>query len=131
MWPGNALKVTTKSQLPISQWTHLTVTYDGSSRASGVRIYVNGSAAPLDVLRDGLTKDITYGGGEPDLAIGHRFRDAGFKGGKVDEFQVFDRALTRIEAAKLAGRDELAEALSESPSNLSPDQRVALLDYFL
>ena len=131
MWPGNALKVVTKSLIPINEWTHLTVTYDGASRASGVRIYVNGSAAELDVLRDGLTKDITYGGAEPDLAIGHRFRDAGFKGGKVDEFQVFDRALTAIEAAHLAGQDDLTAALAKDPSDLSPDRRDALFDYFL
>ena len=46
----------------------------------------------LEVIRDRLGKDITYGGGEPDLAIGYRFRDNGFKGGAVDELRVFDRA---------------------------------------
>ncbi len=30
-WPGNALKVRTRQQIPPGQWTHVTVTYDGSS----------------------------------------------------------------------------------------------------
>ena len=131
MWPGNSLKVATTWAVPVNDWTHVTVTYDGSSRAAGVRIYVNGLAAPLDVVRDGLTKDITYGGSEPDLAIGHRFRDAGFEGGKVDELRIFDRALTAIEAAHLAGRGDLVAAVSKKSSELSPDQRAALFDYFL
>ena len=69
-----------------------------------MRVYVDGEPAELEVVRDGLTKDITYGGGEPDLAIGYRFRDNGFKGGPVDEFRVFNRALTPLEVAQLAGR---------------------------
>jgi len=80
MWPGNSLKVATTEAIPIDAWTHLTVTYDGSSRASGVGVYINGKKAGLEVIRDGLVKDITYGGSEPDLALGYRSRDNGFKG---------------------------------------------------
>jgi hypothetical protein len=103
MWPGNSLKVRTKAAVPVNQWQHVAVSYDGTSRAAGVTVYVNGSRQELEVIRDKLTKDIDYGGGEPNLAIGYRFRDNGFKGGKVDEFRVFDRAITALEAAALAG----------------------------
>jgi hypothetical protein len=108
MWPRNSLKVVTKTAVPINKWTHVTVTYDGSSRAAGVRIYLDGAPAELEVVRDGLFKDITYEGGEPNLALGFRFRDNGFKGGQVDEFRIFNRALTALEAAHLAGRSEAA-----------------------
>ncbi len=108
MWPGNSLKVVTKSALPIHAWTHVTVTYDGSSRAAGVRIYLDGAPVEVEVVRDGLCKDITYEGGEPDLALGFRFRDNGFKGGQVDEFRIFNRAITALEAAHLAGQPEAA-----------------------
>ncbi len=104
MWPRNSLKVVTKTAIPIGMWTHVTVSYDGSSRAAGVRIYVDGVAADLEIVRDGLFKDITYEGGEPDLALGFRFRDSGFKGGQVDELRIYNRALTALEAAQLAGR---------------------------
>ncbi len=104
MWPGNSLKVATKTALTTNQWTHVTVTYDGSSRANGVRVFLNGAAAELEVVRDNLWKDITYGD-EPELTLGHRFRDNGFKGGRVDELRVYDRALTALEAARIAGVD--------------------------
>ena len=102
MWPGNSLKVVTKSPIPINTWSHVVACYDGSSVAAGIQIYIDGRRVDVDIIRDKLTKDITYGG-EPNLAIGHRFRDNGFKGGAVDEFRVFNRAVTGPEAAQIAG----------------------------
>ncbi len=89
MWPGNSLKVASKTRLATNEWAHVAVTYDGSSRARGLRIFINGAAEELEVIRDGLWKDITYGGDEPELALGYRFRDNGFKGGRVDEIKDF------------------------------------------
>ena len=118
MWPGNSLKVRTKTPLKLNEWSHVTVTYDGSSRAAGVRLYLNGQPAPVDVIRDGLWKDITYDGGEPDLAIGFRFRDAGFKGGRVDDFAIYGRELSALEAAHVAGRDDLKAAWAVKSDSL-------------
>ena len=132
MWPGNSLKVRTKPAVPLNAWTHVAVTYDGSSRASGIRIYIDGKPAECEIIRDGLYKDITYSrdGGEPDLAIGYRFRDNGFKDGQVDDFRIFDRALVPAEAAELAGRSDLAGAWNAAPADLSATQRQLLLEYF-
>lgn len=129
-WPGNSLKVVTQSALAIDTWTHVTVTYDGSSRASGLQIYLDGQRAELNFIRDGLTKDITYGN-EPNLALGYRFRDSGFKGGKVDELHVYDRAVTALEAAQLARRSDLRDLLALPADKLSAFQREALFDYYL
>jgi mono/diheme cytochrome c family protein len=104
MWPGNSLKVQTTKSIPIDTWTQVTVTYDGSSTATGLKVYLNGEPAELKAVRDHLRKDITYVGNEPTLAIGHRFRDNGFKGGTVDEFRVYNRALTAMEVAQIAGK---------------------------
>ena len=130
LWPGASLKVVTTTTLLPGEWVHVTATYDGSSRAAGAHIFVNGTAAPLEVVRDGLYKDITYAKGEPDLAIGFRFRDNGFKGGRVADFTVFDRELTPLEAAELAGRDTLTAAWNTPPAQLTPATREALLAYF-
>src|SRR5690606_35019757 len=42
MWPGNAMKVISKAVLPTNEWVHLAMTYDGSSRADGLKLYWNG-----------------------------------------------------------------------------------------
>ncbi|MBC7369430.1 MAG: DUF1553 domain-containing protein, partial [Undibacterium sp.] len=130
LWPGASLKITTRDTLTPGAWVHVTATYDGSSRASGARICINGQPAATDVIRDGLFKDITYTGAPPDLTIGFRFRDNGFKGGRVRDLAVFDRALTPLESTQLAGRTDLATAWTTPPAQLSPAQRDGLFDYF-
>ena len=106
-WPGNAIRVRATSAVAVGEWQHVTITYDGSSRASGLRIFVNGKRTPTEVVRDNLYKNITGGGGD-NIAIGQRFRDNGFKNGLIDDFRVFDRQLTAIEVRKLAGTLEAA-----------------------
>ncbi|MDA0808843.1 MAG: DUF1553 domain-containing protein [Planctomycetota bacterium] len=126
-WPGNAIRIRTKQPLSTNQWHHVVVTWDGSSRADGLRIYLNGDVADCDVVRDNLYKNITGGGGD-NLAIGERFRDRGFKNGLVDEFQVFDRQLTTLEVAHLSGDKTLSTELGNSTS---PPDSQELFDYYL
>ncbi|MBX9655872.1 DUF1553 domain-containing protein [bacterium] len=128
MWPGSAIKIRTKERIAANQWTHVVGTYDGSSKASGMALFLNGEKSEVEVIRDNLTKDITYGD-EPNLAIGYRFRDNGFKDGAVDGFALFDRKLTPLEAAHLADRHDFIEALESQ--NLSTEQREKLHEYFL
>ncbi len=79
-WPGNAIAIRTKDKLPAAEWTHVAITYDGSSTAAGLAIYVNGAGASTDVIRDKLYKDLEAGGATR-LAFGERFRSVGLKGG--------------------------------------------------
>ncbi|MCA9152913.1 MAG: DUF1549 domain-containing protein, partial [Planctomycetales bacterium] len=109
-WPGNALRVVAREPLPIGAWSHVVMTYDGSSQAAGLRLYVNGQPIEVDIVRDHLFKNITGGGGD-HLAIGERFRDHGFTQGLVDEFAVFNRELTPLECLQLAGGDSLLKAI--------------------
>ncbi|MGL4513607.1 MAG: DUF1553 domain-containing protein [Lacipirellulaceae bacterium] len=101
-WPGDAIRLRARALLPLDRWVHLAVTYDGSSRAAGMRLYVDGVLATTDVVRDCLTKSAV----DPEInrvAVGARFRDRGFTGGEVDELLLFDRRLSALEIAKIAG----------------------------
>lgn len=95
-WPGNAIRIKTVDKIPTQEWIHVTMAYDGSSKAAGLTLYINGEPAECEVVRDNLFKNIT-GGGNDFITIGERHRDRGFKQGLVDEFQVFDRQLTQPE----------------------------------
>jgi len=99
--PGNALRVRTKTEFPIGSWHHVALTYDGSSQAAGLRLYVDGKEADLEIVRDKLTREIT-GGGSETLVIGERMRDSGFKNGLVDDFRVYDRTLSGAAVKSLA-----------------------------
>jgi hypothetical protein len=104
-WPANSIKVVARQPIPENAWSHIVVTYDGSSHAAGARIYIDGKLAETETVKDTLTKDFAYGGGEPDLTIGYRFRDNGFKGGAVSDLEVYSRDLTAAEIAQLAGSE--------------------------
>ncbi len=110
-WPGDAASVRAAEPLAVDEWVHVAVTSDGSGRASGMRLFVNGRPAATEVVRDSLTREITGGGGDT-IAIGERFRDHGFKGGLVDEFRVFDRALAPLEIREVAAPGAIAAALA-------------------
>ncbi|HTV02715.1 MAG TPA: DUF1553 domain-containing protein, partial [Luteitalea sp.] len=112
-WPGNAIAVRARGALPLDTWATVTATYDGSSRADGLRLYVDGRRIAIDVVRDHLTKDISYDPAAGDksskthpLTVGARFRDSGFKHGLVDDLQVFDVALTSAEVARRLPDDD-------------------------
>ena len=116
-WPGNAIRVKTQNEIPVNEWLHVVLTNNGSSSASGLKIYINGEIAMVDNIRDELYKSITGGGGD-NIAIGQRFRDKGFKNGTVDEFKVFDRELTKPEIKSL-----------KDGSSISPDVDVFVSSY--
>ncbi|HBE67702.1 MAG TPA: hypothetical protein DDW52_06085, partial [Planctomycetaceae bacterium] len=116
-WPGNGLRLRSLSPLPVGQWTQVTITYDGSSRADGVGIYVNGSPVRTEVVRDQLTKNITAS--VKELAVGNRFRDLGFKGGAIDQLRIYSRKLTRLESRWLYLTDARPNNLSEFLYNVS------------
>jgi hypothetical protein len=125
-WPGNAIRIRMKQALPLQKWHQVTITWDGSSRASGLRIQLNGEAADCEIVRDHLYKNITGGGGD-NISIGQRFRDRGFTDGLIDEFKVFKRRLTLLEVKELFDGKSLASALTD-PTTAKPRE---LLDYYL
>ena len=129
-YPGNAMRVQATEPLALQQWQHVCVTYDGSSRAAGLRLYVNGQAATSEVIRDNLYKNITGGGGD-HVTIGERFRDRGFTNGGVDEFQVYSRELVPAEVAQLADGSTLQKLLQTPVAELNEAQRAMLFDYYL
>ncbi len=109
-WPGNAIGIRARDALPIDTWTHLAVTYDGSSRAEGIRLYADGRPLEVELVRDHLYKDIQHRAewgdaevGQVHLTLAGRFRDSGFRNGAIDELQVFDTELTPLEVDALAG----------------------------
>ena len=110
--PADMLRVIAVDALPVGEWAHVSVTYDGSSRASGVTVYVDGEAIELEVVRDSLVQsslpqikseglgDAMYG-----LSFGLRFQRYSIPGSGLDEIRVFDRELAAVEVAYLHAGD--------------------------
>ncbi|MCG8650689.1 MAG: DUF1553 domain-containing protein, partial [Pirellulales bacterium] len=110
VWPGNAIGVRTVDPIPAGTWHQLAATYDGSSTASGLRLYLNGKPLATTVLRDDIKKSanvkVDHGG---DFVIGQRFRARGLAGGLIDDVRLYLRNLTDFELRFLAtGQPEQA-----------------------
>ncbi len=129
-WPGNAVCIEHREKLPLNEWVHVTVTSDGSSRAAGLTMYVNGRLADVDVMKDKLTKDITGGGGD-NIALGQRSRDSGFKQGAIDEFRVFDRAVTAWEALAIYDPAAARAVWNRLVAELQDSEIEWLFDFYL
>lgn len=121
-WPGNAIRIRTQSEVPLNEWLHVALTYDGSSSAQGLKLWLNGALAETSVVQDKLYKNVTGGGGD-NITIGERFRDKGFAAGKVDDFRIFDRHLTAPEIGQLAGKQNLVDLLTQfgTDASVSPE----------
>ena len=115
--PHNYIEVRADQPLRVGDWTHVTVTYDGSSRANGVILYLNGEEVPLTVLYDNLYKGFlpvnsSYEVTERAPRVARAFRafggNEGIFTGSLDELRIYDRTLTRAEAALLVGDSAIA-----------------------
>ena len=104
-WPGNAVAIRSKVPVRKNQWTHVAWSWDGSGRAAGLALFLNGQLVPSEVLNDRLWKKINaygdLGPGGGDWSFGQRFRDLGFKGGKLADIAYADRDLSSLEIQDL------------------------------
>jgi hypothetical protein len=126
-WPNNAIKVQTKKALKPNQWQHVMVTYDGSSKAAGVKIYVNGEPWEWNVQQDSLKDTIIT---EKSLLVGSRHPDSRLKG-EVDDVRFYPRLLSETEVKQLAGADPLLPILQLAADERSDEQQQTLYDYYL
>ena len=127
VWPGNGIGVRAVEPINRDAWQHLTVTYDGSSQARGLRLFLDGKEMPTTVLRDRIHKiAVGVGRGKGYLTLGERFRDRGFQGGEIDELRVFDRGLVPLEVQHLHDGRALADAVSNPQL-----RRTALEEFYI
>ena len=100
------------------RWIHLVWTYDGSSSASGITCYVNGSSVSLTTTLDGLTGSITNAAdfwlGSAISAIPGRCKIC-----RLNEVGVYDKELSSSEVAWIYnGAVPISLLDASAPSNL-------------
>ncbi len=138
-YPENAIIQETKDDFPRDRWVHLTLTYDGKSKAEGVTLYVDGAVAKMNTTKDNLTKSIIFNNYEdviyatpiePGLQVGARWRGFGLKDAKVDEVDVFNTCLTPLEVQHLFAPQQTKELLTKNVSSLSADEKTLLKEHY-
>jgi hypothetical protein len=127
-WPENALKVVTQEQLPADQWVHVAIVYDGSRKAAGLKVYVNGQLKPVNVAADTLSETTRTA---VPLKIGQRNASAPLSGVSIEDVRVYARALADSEASSLANAALFASVLASPPDKRTPADVDALFAWWL
>ena len=109
-WPEEVIHVQAEKDLPADTFQHLAFTYDGSGKAAGLKLFVNGQPVATKALKDKLPGTIKT---TAPFAIGRRGGGGSPFTGRVDELYVFPRALTEKEVGTLAGGPTIALATIE------------------
>ena len=114
-WPHNYLQVTADISVPPDEWYHVMFTYDGSGRADGASLYVNGMKATSFTVNDNLYRTIIVSWEEQEgwkqkpVMVGRSGRfytgENGVFSGSIDHVQLFHQSLTSREVAALLNKD--------------------------
>ncbi|MDR6562006.1 MULTISPECIES: DUF1553 domain-containing protein [unclassified Arcicella] len=130
--PSDAITKVSKQPVLRNQWIQLTITYDGSSKANGFKLYQNGQEMTMETKTDQLKKDILFRTGiQPALQIGGWWRGLGFKNGKVDDISVYNRVLSPYEISVLAQKASWATIANKNINQLSVQELSSLKAFYL
>jgi hypothetical protein len=128
--PWLGIKVSANEALPVDgRWRHVFFTYDGSGKASGVKIYVDGVPVATTVAMDKLAqKSIRT---QAPMQLGWRYPDADpARETRYQDIRLYGRALSSEEAKRLPFEDYAAEVTSKPVDKWSEDEWHAVSDFY-
>lgn len=129
--PQLAIRVATLDPLPLDgAWKHVFFTYDGSGKASGIRIYINGKPVRTRVVSDTLAGR-TIQTSAP-MQLGWRYPEANpAKETRYQDIRLYARSLTPEEASRLPFEDYVAELASTPTAQWNEDQWHVVSEFYL
>jgi hypothetical protein len=127
--PGeNRIEVYSTDGIALSKWNHLAVSYDGSARARGVQIFIDGRNLSISVRADKLPADTSFAHG--DLQMGNKSWGTPFKG-QIADLRFYDHRFYPNEALQLGSLHPLQTVLAIEAAKRTDDQKEWLRAYFL
>jgi hypothetical protein len=126
-WVASAIELVSREPMPRSDWHQVVVSYDGSRRASGMRVFVDGAPMAMNVTRDNLAGPTAN---SQPLRLGRRDNGLGYYG-HLDELRVFHRAVSADETQAWYWSDRLRGILAVTEDKRTAAQKKFLLDYYV
>ena len=123
-WLDDSLRVETERRLEPGRWQHVTVTYDGSRVAKGIRIYVDGVSQTLKANLDAINQSFAS---EEPLRIGAG--GAPYTGG-LDEVRVYSRVLAPDEVRVVATATAVSDIVPTPLARRTPNEQHKLREAF-
>jgi len=128
--PRVAIKVSTVDALQVDgKWKHVFFTYDGSGKASGVRIYINGVPAKTKIVVDTLNQSTIRT--QAPMQLGWRYPDATpAQETRYQDIRLYARSLTVEEVKRLPYEDYVAEVTAKPVGQWNEDQWHAVSAFY-
>ena len=134
-WPHNYMQITAEVSIAKARWHHVFFTYDGSGRAGGLRLYVNGKKIRSTTDNDNLYRTILHewepfqDWPERPVIVGRsgrywRGENAVFAG-RIDHLMMFNKYLTPLEVKAVSQAGDIFTPGNHNPESpgSSPDER--------
>ncbi len=126
-WPESAIQIRTRNRLTMGEYHHIAFTYDGTARAAGLRLYVDGKLADTEVAQDNLSGPVRTAA---DLQIGNKETGVPYKR-QVDDLRLYNRTLSPAEVEHLAIHYPVQATLSGVFGKRTKAEGERVRDYFL
>jgi mono/diheme cytochrome c family protein len=127
-WQENAVKAVATTQLKPKQWHHVFITYDGSGRAAGIKVYIDGVAQSTTVEADSLRSTIKTG---VPFKLSQRNNSSRIDGVALQDMRIYNRALTPREVEALARSSKAVNILKKPADKRSDAEKSELFDWWL
>lgn len=126
-WGTDGLFVKTIDPVSSKSWHHLVISYDGSRRANGIQVLIDGQLARTDVQLDSLSGSIA-----PDapLRLGRRDAGLGFYG-NLDEVRLLSEAMSAPRVKDWFTAERLGGVLKRTPEERHATEKEALFGHFV
>jgi hypothetical protein len=125
--PDSAIQIRTRKLLTLGTWNHVAITYDGSGKAAGVKLYLNGEPHDVEVLQDALNGSIKT---DAELTVGAPQLGKPYRG-QLDDLRFYNRAIKQDEAARLAIHYPIEAIISGVNGKRSKEDAQRVREYFL
>ena len=127
-WPEDGLKVVGQAQLKANEWTHVAITYDGSAKAAGVKIYYNGQLQNTNVENDKLKSTIKT---NVPFRIGQRSEGEPISGAGLQDLRIYKRPLTQPEVESMAKVTRFSGILAKSAADRTDAEKNEVYPWWL
>lgn len=126
-WGVSAIEVSTVTAMSNNAWHHVVVAYDGSRKASGLQVFVDGAPAAFETRRDTLEGSLKNA--EP-LRIGRRDSGLGYYG-LIDEVRIIQHGLDKQTVNDWFWGERIRGIVAVAAAKRSALQADVLLDYYV
>jgi hypothetical protein len=126
-WQEDAVKVISNTALKANQWHHIFITYDGTAKAAGIKVYIDGKPQPTGVQADGLRNTIRT---TVPFKLAQRHQSSRLDVA-IQDLRIYTRALSPAEVNSLGRSTHVVTVLKKPADKRTDAEKNELFDWYL